>query len=76
MRHLRRNPAASLTYFEGDDLAVIAHGHAELIAPGDANWDEADKACRAVYESSASDWSPDAVYMWLEPATMFAFSSR
>jgi hypothetical protein len=24
--HLSRNPAASLTYYEGDDLAVIAHG--------------------------------------------------
>lgn len=74
-RHLRRNPGASLTYYEGDDLAVIAHGEAEMIGPGDAHWNEADEACRAVYESSAADWAPDAVYIWLEPATMFAFAS-
>jgi hypothetical protein len=29
VQHLRRSPGASLTYFEGDDLAVIAHGDAE-----------------------------------------------
>jgi hypothetical protein len=75
VRHLRRNPAASLTYFEGDDLAVIAHGEAELIAQDDAQWGYADAACREVYESSAADWSDDAVYIWLEPTTMFAFAS-
>jgi nitroimidazol reductase NimA-like FMN-containing flavoprotein (pyridoxamine 5'-phosphate oxidase superfamily) len=74
IQHLRRNPAASLTCFDGDDLAVIAHGRAELIAPGDAAWDEADDACRAVYESSAADWAPDAVYIRLEPERMFAFA--
>lgn len=74
VRHLRRNRAASLTYFEGDDLAVIAHGEVELIGPGDAHWAEADSACLEVYESSASDWSEDAVYIWLEPTTMFAFA--
>jgi Pyridoxamine 5'-phosphate oxidase len=74
VRHLRRKPSASLTYFEGDDLAVIAHGEADVIGPGDEHWDEADAACRAVYESSASDWAKDAVYIWLEPATMFAFA--
>jgi nitroimidazol reductase NimA-like FMN-containing flavoprotein (pyridoxamine 5'-phosphate oxidase superfamily) len=74
IKHLRRNPAASLTFFEGDDLAVIAHGTAELVGPGEAGWSEADEACRAVYESSASDWAPDAVYIWLQPTTMFAFA--
>lgn len=76
VRHLRRNPAASLTYFEGDDLAVIAHGNAMLIGQDDAHWDDADAACREVYESSAADWSDDAVYIWLEPVTMFAFASE
>jgi hypothetical protein len=70
-RDLRRNPAASLTYFEGDDLAVIAHGDAVLIGPGAAGFEEADAACRAVYESSALDWSPSSVYIRLEPATLF-----
>jgi hypothetical protein len=45
-----------------------------VIRPGDEHWDEADAACHAVYESSASDWVADAVYIWLEPRTMFAFA--
>ena len=53
---------------------MIAHGDASVITPEHAHWDEADKACVAVYESSASEWSPDTVYIWLEPTTMFAFA--
>src|SRR3954469_9007679 len=29
-RHLAQRPGASLTYFEGTELAVVAHGHAAL----------------------------------------------
>jgi hypothetical protein len=34
VRHLRRRPAASLTYFDGDDAGVIAHGRVAVLEPG------------------------------------------
>ncbi|MEA2394131.1 MAG: hypothetical protein QOJ82_2022, partial [Solirubrobacteraceae bacterium] len=30
-RHVAQRPGVSLTYFEGTDLAVIAHGHAAIL---------------------------------------------
>lgn len=46
-----------------------------MIAPSDPAWGDADAACREVYASSASEWADDAVYIWLEPRTLFAFAS-
>jgi hypothetical protein len=54
---------------------LIAHGEAQVIAPSDPAWGDADAACREVYASSASEWADDAVYIWLEPRTLFAFAS-
>ena len=33
-RHVKRQPAVSLTYYSGEDIAVIIHGYAEIIAEG------------------------------------------
>jgi pyridoxamine 5'-phosphate oxidase-like protein len=71
-RDLRRNPRISLTYFEGDDLAVIAHGTATIVDTDHPSFADADAACRHVYESSALDWSESSVYIVVEPETLFA----
>ena len=41
-RHFARRPGASLTYFEGTDLAVVAHGHATIIDERDPDFAELD----------------------------------
>jgi hypothetical protein len=75
-RDLRRNPRTSLTYFEGDDLAVIAHGTATIVDQNHPSFADADAACRHVYESSALDWSESSIYVVVEPETMFAMCRK
>lgn len=33
-RHVKRQPAVSLTYYSGENIAVIIHGYGEIIAEG------------------------------------------
>lgn len=75
-RHLAARPAVSVTYFDGDDVAVIAHGTATLLHPGDPGFADADAACRAVYGSSVTDWSPDGCYILVDADRLYAQSRR
>jgi pyridoxamine 5'-phosphate oxidase-like protein len=73
-RHLAARPAASLTYFEGIDLAVIAHGSATIIDtahPGFAELDELQVQCGG---SSVREWSGDGVYLRLDSDRIFTFA--
>jgi len=71
VRHLASRPAISITHFEGDDLAVIVHGRAVLIGPDSSDWSAIDDTVRAVYGSAVRDWSPDGIYIRVEPTVMF-----
>lgn len=75
-RHLRRRPSVSASYFEGDDLAVIVHGTADLVRPGDPGFAEADRACREVYGGSVTEWSDDGLYLLVDPRQVFTRSAR
>jgi hypothetical protein len=71
VRHLARRPAISITHFEGDDLAVIVHGRAVLIGLDSTDWQAIDDAVRAAYGTAVRDWSPDGIYIRVEPTVMF-----
>jgi hypothetical protein len=73
-RHLVQRPAASLTYFEGTDLAVIAHGHVVLVPDGEPDFDELDALQVAAGMQSPREWSGDGVYLRLEAATLFTYA--
>jgi hypothetical protein len=73
-RHLAQRPAASLTYFEGNDLAVIAHGQVAIVPDGDSAFDELDALQVASGNESVRGWSGDGVYLRLEPTTLFTFA--
>ena len=73
-RHLAQRPAASLTYFEGNDLAVIAHGQVAIGPAGDPAFDEVDALQVAAGMESPSGWSGDGVYLRLEPASLFSYA--
>jgi hypothetical protein len=75
-RHLAVRPAVSVTYYEGDDIGLIAHGRADVLTPGTAGFDDADAACRHVYGSSALEWSDDGCYLLVHASRMFAHSRR
>ena len=73
-RHLARRPAASLTYFEGNDLAVIAHGQVAVVPAGAPAFDEIDALQVAAGMQSPREWSGDGVYLRLQAATLFTYA--
>ena len=73
-RHLAARPAASLTYFEGNDLAVIVHGRATILDaahPDFAALDELQVQCGG---GSVTGWSGDGVYLRVEAERMFTYA--
>ena len=76
VRHLARRPGASLTYFEGTDLAVIAHGHATTIDadhPGFAELDATQVECG---NESVQNWQGHGIYLRLEPTSLYTFAEH
>ena len=73
-RHLARRPAASLAYFEGNDLAVVAHGDVAIVPDGDPAFDELDELQVAAGMESPRGWSGDAVYLRLEADRLFSYA--
>jgi hypothetical protein len=73
-RHLARRPAASLTYYEGIDVAVIAHGHVEFIRAEDPEFAQIDAAQVQTGRESPRDWGGHPVYLRLEPETLYTYA--
>jgi len=73
-RHLGRRPAASLTYYEGIDVAVIAHGAVQIIGVEDPEFTAIDAAQVESGRESPRDWGGHAVYLRLEPETLYTYA--
>lgn len=73
-RHLARRPAASLTYFEGIDVAVIAHGTMHIIGQSDPAFAELDAAWTESGSESPTGWNGSAVYLRMEPARLYTYA--
>jgi pyridoxamine 5'-phosphate oxidase-like protein len=73
-RHLARRPGASLTYFEGTDLAVIAHGQATIIGADHPDFAELDTIQVEVGNTSVGQWQGHGAYLHLAPARLYTFA--
>lgn len=73
-RHLATRPAASLTYFEGTSLAVIAHGNVEIIPVEHPAFDQVDETQVALGRQSPREWEGHAVYLHLEPSRLYTYT--
>lgn len=73
-RHLARRPAASLTYFESTDVAVIAHGQMRVIGQDDSAFADIDRDWRKGGLESPTEWSGSPVYLRMEPATLYTYA--
>jgi len=73
-RHLARRPAASLTYFQSTDLAVIAHGHVAIIAGEDPAFAELDATQVGLGRQSPREWSGHGVYLKLDPTSLYTYA--
>jgi hypothetical protein len=74
-RDVARRPGASLTYFEGTELAVIAHGRATVIDPDHRDFAELDATQVECGNQSVSEWQGRGVYLRLEAARVFTFAA-
>jgi general stress protein 26 len=74
-RHLIRRPSASLAYYEGTSLAVIAHGAAAIIGVDHANFAEIDST-QTEHGQSPREWHGTGVYLQFEPATLYTFAQE
>lgn len=73
-RHLSGRPAASLTYFEGIDVAVITHGQMRIIGQEDPAFADVDAVQVQAGVQSPTEWSGTAVYLRMEPATLYTYA--
>ena len=73
-RHLAARPAASLTYFEGTDLAVVAHGQVAIIDTNDPAFAELDGVQVESGNESPTEWQGDGVYLRLDADRLFTYA--
>lgn len=75
-RHIRANPAVSVTHTVGEELAVTVHGKALVVdragerAPGFRDY------LNEIYGGQAMEWTDDVVYWEIEPRKMFALAPQ
>jgi len=69
-------PLANAGHVLGDELAILVHGRAELIAFGEEGFPELDHAFVGVYGGTASTEDEGSVYVRVDPARMFTFARR
>jgi len=74
-RHLAARPAASVTYYEGNDLAVIAHGGVVILERSDPAFDELDALQVQVGNESPTQWQGDAVFLRLDADRLFTYAA-
>ncbi len=75
-RHIQARPAVSLSYFSGEDLALIVHGHAVIVAPGDADFDPLEAIHREANGSSVQEWGKggEGVFLRVEADVFYTFA--
>lgn len=73
VKHIRRNPAVSLTYYEGRLFAIIVHGWVSEFA---LDQEPADKLEEILYEGAGSrvrDWG-GGLYLRINADTFYTFA--
>ena len=73
-RHVARRPAVSLTYFEGIDLAVIAHAQATILDAEHPDFADLDAIQVACGNQSVREWQGHGVYLRLHAASLYTFA--
>jgi uncharacterized pyridoxamine 5'-phosphate oxidase family protein len=74
VRHLRVRPSISITHFVGDEIAVVVHGRATLIERGDPDAEMVNAEFTRVYGSSPYEWSPNTIFIRVDPERMLTYS--
>lgn len=68
-----QRPATSLTLYEGDDLAVILHGKAEVLDQDHPDFPPLEEALRGSGGGSVLQWV-EGVYLRVEAEKLYTFA--
>lgn len=74
--HLKRQPAVSVTYYEGVDLAVIVHGRAEFVDEAQPDFAVLSDFQLEASESTVRQWGADPLYIRVEPDVIYTYTSK
>ncbi|MDQ2907622.1 MAG: pyridoxamine 5'-phosphate oxidase family protein [Ktedonobacteraceae bacterium] len=74
-RHVMRQPAVSFTYFQGNDLAIIAHGTATIIRPDHLDFAALEALQRESSGQSVQEWG-EGVFLQITPAVLYTFARQ
>ncbi len=72
-KHVLRHPAISFTYYQGNDVAVIAHGSAEVVRPDHADFAEFEAFQREMSGTSVLNWG-EGVFLLVIPRVIYTYA--
>lgn len=72
-RHVVNRPGVSFTLYQGNELAVIAHGNATIIWPDQAAFAEVESCMRECSGQGVSDWG-EGVFLRMDPAILYTYA--
>jgi hypothetical protein len=75
-KHLARRPGVSVTYYEGRATAVIVHGRATAVGPGEELFDEIEEIRLAEGGESLLKWSGDPIFLRVEPDLIYTYAKE
>jgi hypothetical protein len=73
-RAIRARPAISITRFDGQDFAVIVHGHATVIREDDPLFAELARIQKDLTNQDIRTWSGEGVYLWVTPESLYTYA--
>ncbi|RZT27251.1 pyridoxamine 5'-phosphate oxidase [Kribbella sp. VKM Ac-2569] len=73
-RHLKKRPAASISYVDGERIGVFSHGNVEFLTADHPDFAEIEEHLTNHYGSSPSSWADDIVYCRLQPSWMVGYA--
>ena len=72
---VKARPSLSISHFDEGDLAIIAHGKAEIVADGEPLFEELAAHHRELGNGrDVRDWGGEGVYLWMRPAAVYTFA--
>jgi hypothetical protein len=75
-QHLARRPGVSVTYYEGRSLAVIVHGQAGRVGPGEEPFAEVEEIRIAAGGEPIAGWSGDPIFLRVEPDVIYTYAKE
>ncbi len=72
-KHVLHRPAVSFTFYQGEGIAVIAHGSATIIQPDQPNFADLEALHQETTGTNVREWG-EGVFLQIIPETLFTYA--